>query len=400
MKTLYFDCFSGISGDMTVGALIDAGVPFSAVRDAMASLDMDGYELTVEKINKKGIMATQFRVHLDPGAKQPHRHLRHVVEIIDRGKLPEAVKAAAKETFRILAEAEAAVHGTTIEKVHFHEVGAIDSIVDIVAAHICLDYLGIEAVISSPLHVGSGTVKCAHGIMPVPAPATARLLLGKPTYGGDVQGELVTPTGAALVVSRVSSFGGAPQMNVEHIGYGSGTRDISDRPNVLRVLIGEQACTDTGHCGEGEIITVMEANLDDMTGELFPPLVEALLDAGARDAFLTPILGKKGRPAHLVTALCDEEQADAVAEALFLNSTTLGLRMRTESRRVLERKWVKVDTAWGAVSVKLGMRGEVVNSAAPEYEECRVRAEAAGVPVRHVYEAALAAAYQGESRNA
>jgi len=393
MKTIYFDCFSGISGDMTVGALIDAGVPFQAVDEAMASLAIEGFRLAAEKVNKKGVMATWFQVHLDPEMKQPHRHLRHVVEIIDRGELPDPVKEGAKETFRRLAEAEAAVHGTTIEKVHFHEVGAIDSIVDIVAAHFCLHYLGIERVIASPLHVGSGTVKCAHGVMPVPAPATARLLVGKPTYGGDVQGELVTPTGAALMAHLARSFGGAPGLKVEHIGYGCGTRDIADRPNVLRVLVGEQACAGDGPCAD-ETITVVEANLDDMTGELFPPLVEALLAAGARDAFLTPVLGKKGRPAHLVTALCDAARLDAVTDALFVNSTTLGLRIREERRIVLDREWKEVSTPWGGVKVKIGRRGGALHTAAPEYEACRAVAAAAGVPVRRVYEAALAAAQQ------
>jgi hypothetical protein len=239
MRVLYFDCFSGISGDMTVGALLDAGVDFETLKGALDSLGVPGYTVSAEKINKKGVVATQFHVHVDEGTDHPHRHLRHVVEIINQGDLPEEVKEAAIETFEHLAEAEASVHGTTIEKVHFHEVGAIDSIVDIVGAQMGLHLLGVEAVYCSPIHVGAGTVKCAHGVMPVPAPATARLLLGMPTYGGDVQGELVTPTGAALLKQCAKGFGGAPRMTTDALGYGSGTKDLGDRANVLRVQLGE-----------------------------------------------------------------------------------------------------------------------------------------------------------------
>lgn len=239
MRVLYFDCFSGISGDMTVGALLDAGVDFDTLKTALDSLGVPGYTVSAEKVNKKGVMATQFHVNVDEGTDHPHRHLRHVVEIINNGDLPDVVKEKAIATFQLLGEAEAAVHGTTIEKVHFHEVGAIDSIVDIVGAQLGLHLLGVEAVYCSPLHVGAGTVRCAHGIMPVPAPATARLLLGTPTYGGDVQGELVTPTGAALVRQCVTEFGGAPRMTTDALGYGAGTKDLDDRANVLRVQIGE-----------------------------------------------------------------------------------------------------------------------------------------------------------------
>jgi len=392
MKTLYLDCYSGISGDMTVGALIDAGADFERIRVALDSLNVPGFTVEAPKVIKKGVFATQFKV-IEEKREHAHRHLRHVVDIIQKGLLPKEVKQAAIETFELIAVAEAQVHGTTKDKIHFHEVGAIDSIVDIVAAQLAFHLLGIERVISSPLHVGSGTVRCAHGIMPVPAPATALLLTGIPTYGGKVEGELVTPTGAAIVKHRATSFGTLPAMSVEAIGYGSGTKDLADRANVLRVMIGRASAA---FAGDTEQITIVEANLDDMTGELFPPLVQALLAAGARDAFLTAVLGKKGRPAHTVTALCDDAKLAAVLHALFSNSTTLGVRTRQEQRYVLPRTTKKVATPWGEVRVKIGTFNGTTNSASPEYEDCATLAAEHKVPVRKVYEHALAAALKGE----
>lgn len=392
MKTLYLDCYSGISGDMTVGALIDAGADFERIRAALGSLGVDGFSVEAPKVIKKGVFATQFKV-IEHKHEHVHRHLKHCVDIINRGLLPKSVKEAAIETFELIAVAEAQVHGTTKDKIHFHEVGAIDSIVDIVAAQLAFHLLGIEKVVSSPLHVGSGTVRCAHGVMPVPAPATALLLVGIPTYAGKVEGELVTPTGAALVKQRAKEIGPMPAMTVEAIGYGAGTKDLPDRANVLRVLIGAAA---SGALGDTEPITIVEATLDDMSGELFPPLVQALLAAGARDAFLTPALGKKGRPAHVITALCDDTKLNAVAAALFANSTTLGLRTRQESRIVLQRSFRKVATPWGEVRVKIGNFNGEANSAAPEFEDCAALAAANAATVRAVYEAALAAALKGE----
>jgi uncharacterized protein (TIGR00299 family) protein len=393
MRTLFLDGVSGISGDMSVGALIDVGADFGAIQAGLDSLGVPDFSVSIEKVKKKGITATKFHVNIDESKKQPHRHLRHVVEIIEKGDLPESVKEAAIQTFKIVAEAEATVHGSTIEAVHFHEVGAIDSIVDIVAAQHAKHLLGIERVVAAPLHVGAGTVKCAHGVLPVPAPATALILKDVPTYGGDVQGELVTPTGAALVVQWTKDFGGAPAMSIESVGYGSGTKDLEDRANVLRATVGEATQASTPKTTES--ITVIEANLDDMIGELFPPLLTALLEAGARDAFITPVIGKKGRPAHCITVLCDAEQVDPVTRALFANATTLGVRMREEQRIVLDRSFADVETEWGTVRIKIGSRDGVQSTAAPEFEDCRKLAEAAGVPVRQVYEAALGAAAQG-----
>lgn len=395
MKTLYFDCFSGAAGDMIVGALIDAGADFDVIRDALSTLGVDGYDVRAEKVNKHGTMATQFHVDVDASHGHPHRHLRHIVEIIEQGTLPESVKAASLETFRKIAECEAEVHGTTPEKIHFHEVGAVDSIVDIVGAHLALDQLKPDRILSSSLHVGSGTVKCAHGVMPVPAPATALLLRGVPSYGGDVDGELVTPTGAALIAQLATGFGPMPEMSVDAVGSGSGVKDLPDRPNVLRVLLGATADV----AGTNETIVVMEANIDDMNPELLPPLVSDLLEAGVRDAFLTPILGKKGRPAHLVTVLLDESKVNDVSEVLFRGSTTLGVRMRKESRICLERELRNVKTPWGAVSVKIGLHHGEARSAAPEYEDCARLAKESGVAALAVYEAAHAAAVKGEFEN-
>jgi len=392
MKTLYFDCFSGAAGDMIVGALLDLGVDFGKLKQALDSLEVSGYTIRAEKVKKKGVMATQFVVDLDPEQKQPHRHLRHVLEIIDKGDVPDQVKRASAETFRRIAEAEAAVHGTTIEKVHFHEVGAIDSIVDVVSAHFCLHELGYLHIAASPLHVGAGTVKCAHGIMPVPAPATALLLKGIPSYGGEVPYELVTPTGAALLGQIVASFGPMPVMRVVSMGYGSGTRDLEDRANVLRVAMGESMAG----AGSTESITVMETNVDDMNPELLPELIGELLAAGARDAFLTPIIAKKGRPAHTVTVLCDDTKAQDMAGILFQNSTTLGVRFRREERICLAREWKVAATEWGNVRVKIGHFHGQRTVAAPEFDDCRNLASERGVPAATVYRAALAKALAGD----
>jgi hypothetical protein len=387
MKSLYLDCFCGASGDMIVGALIDAGASFEAIQRGLASLGVEELRVSIEKVNKHGIAATHFRVHLDHGHDHIHRHLSHVLDIIGRGDLPDNVKTASAETFRRIAECEAAIHNTTPEEVHFHEVGAVDSIADIVAAHLALHLLSIETVTSSPLHVGSGTVKCAHGILPVPAPATAALLKGAPVYGGEVQGELVTPTGAALVAQWAQSYGPMPEMRIEAIGYGSGTRDLPDRANVLRAIIGEV----TPKQGM-EPVTVVETNVDDMTPELLAPLVADLIAAGARDAFLTPIMGKKGRPGFLVTVLCDAARLSEVTRCLFHGSTTFGVRIREERRICLDRSWENVKTQWGEVRVKVGRLDGVRCSASPEFEDCRALAQQAGVPVLAVYRQALAAA--------
>ncbi len=419
MKTLYFDCFCGASGDMINGALLDAGVDFDTLRRGLESLGVEGYGIRAEPVDKHGTMAMQFHVDLeddtpathadDPdhghshshgeghshgGGHKVHRHLRHIVDIIESGDIPREVKDASIETFRRIAVAEAEVHGTTPEKIHFHEVGAVDSIVDIVGAHLGLHLLKPDRIVSSSLHVGSGTVKCAHGIMPVPAPATALLLKGLPSYGGDVDGELVTPTGAALIGQLADEFGPLPEMIVEAVGVGSGTKNLSDRPNVLRVLIGE-----TTGVRKTEPIIVLEAMVDDMNPELLPPVLEKLLETGARDAFITPVLGKKGRPAQLITILAEEAKVDALTSILFEGTTTIGLRMRTEQRICLDREWKIAATRWGSVRVKIGLLNGKIMNQSPEFEDCQQRAGEARVTVIEVYQEAMAAAVRGELTN-
>lgn len=392
MPDLYLDCSSGVSGDMLVGALLDLGASIDELDAALQPLALEGFQLRAEQVTKRGVRAAQFHVDVDPSVRQPHRHLKPILESIARAGLPEPVARGAAATFQRLGEAEAAVHGVPIEKVHFHEVGAIDSIVDIVGAHFVAHRLGINRIIASPLHVGGGTVKCAHGIMPVPAPATALLLRSIPCYGSDVDAELVTPTGAALVGSLAESFGPMPLMQTERIGHGSGTRDLEGRTNVLRAFLGAFG----GRLPGSETVTVIETTLDDMNPELVAALAADLIQTGARDVFTTPVLGKKGRNAILITLLCDESLVHAMADMLFRRSTTFGLRMRTEQRYCLDRTWGAVATPWGPVKVKIGSwQGETIRFS-PEFEDCRRVADAAGASPLDVYNAAQAAAARGE----
>lgn len=395
MKTLYFDCFNGASGDMITGALLDAGAPFDALQAALESLGVPGFHVSREKVSKQGVGATQFHVHIDSSEK-PHRHLRHILEIIEGGDLAQPVREASAETFRRIAESEAEIHQSTLEKVHFHEVGAIDSIVDVISAHVCLHVLAPERIIVSPIHVGTGTVQCDHGLMPVPAPATALLMRGAPVYAGDVEAELLTPTGAALLTQIADGYGPMPEMTVEAVGYGSGQRDLPGRPNVLRVMTGRTAA----ESAPTQTILVVETTLDDMNPELYPALAAELFKQGAVDVFMTPVTGKKGRPAHVVTALCPPAQRDAVTQAFLQCSTTLGVRMREERRVCLERQWETVLTPWGEVRVKTGRLGGNEIKRAPEYEDCAKRAEAAGIPVLAVYQAAWAAIAGGGQADA
>lgn len=392
MKNLYLDCFCGISGDMTVAALLDAGADEAYLRSVAASLDIEGVSLKVEKVNKKGIQATRFQVLTDPHAHQPHRHLSHIIAMIQGTALDAKAKAAAVATFELIGRAEAEVHGVPVEKVHFHEVGAVDSIMDIVLANAALSTLGIDHVLCSPLVTGGGTVACDHGIMPVPAPATALLLRGIPWSAGDVPCELVTPTGAALAKQWSETFGPMPEMRTDIVGYGAGTRDLPDRANVLRVFIGEFQES----LPALEPIAVLETTVDDMNPELTALLVPVLLQAGARDVFVTPVLAKKGRLAQHVTVLADPDKAGALVRLLFENSTSLGVRVREERRWALAREMRHVETPWGKVPVKVGMlQGETLVSS-PEFESCRALAEANALPAKTVYEAALASALKGE----
>jgi uncharacterized protein (TIGR00299 family) protein len=385
MKYAYFDCFSGISGDMTLGALLDAGVPIEQLRGELQGLNLPGWDLTAEKVLKNGMAATYAKV----GAHdtQTHRSLSTILGIIEKSTLAPTVKDRAAAIFKKLGEAEAGIHDVPLEKIHFHEVGAIDAIVDIVGACIGFAALGIESFACSALNVGGGTAKMAHGVLPVPAPATARLLLGKPTYSNGVQKELVTPTGAAIVATLCSSFGPQPQMTVSAIGYGAGTADLEAQPNVLRLMVGE--ASEKRVAAESETIRVLEANLDDMNPQIYGYFLEKALAAGALDVFATPVQMKKNRPGMLITVLCKPEDEPKFHEMLFAETTTLGVRAYIAERRVLARQWETVHTAFGDVRIKVARLNGHIRQASPEFEDCRKLAEAKNVPLQRVMDEAI-----------
>lgn len=381
MRIAYFDCFAGISGDMTLGALIAAGVDENALRERLRGLSIEGYEIVVERVKKRGISAVDVTVHVT--AHQHERRLGDILRIIETSALPDAVKERSSNIFQKLADAEAAVHGCGIDHVHFHEVGAVDAIVDIVGASICLDLLGVDRVEASPLPIPHGFIESAHGKFPLPAPATAELLKGLPTYGVDMEGELVTPTGAAIVTTLASAFGPMPAFRLESVGYGAGKFDY-DFPNALRVMTGESEESQSV-----EPMVLLETNIDDMNPQFFDAAMERLFDAGARDVYLTPIQMKKNRPATLLSVLCDRDLIDTMMSIIFAETSTLGVRIQEVRRACLEREWKTVETKFGPIRVKIGsLRGELVN-AAPEYEDCRAAAASHGVPVKAVYDEAL-----------
>jgi pyridinium-3,5-bisthiocarboxylic acid mononucleotide nickel chelatase len=386
MRTAYLDCFSGISGDMTAGALVDAGANFEALRAQLATLNVPGYELAIEKVTKQGIAGTKFHVHVhDPGTE--HRRLRDIEALLRGSELESHIQDRALEVFTRLAVAEATVHHMTIDQVHFHEVGAIDSIVDITGAVIGLDLLGVKRVLASAINVGAGFLRAAHGVLPVPGPATAELLKGAPTYARGTDGELTTPTGAALLATLAESFGPLPYLCVEQIGYGAGTKDLPHAPNLLRVFIGED-----GTRGDADMITVLEANLDDMNPEWFEYAQEQLFAQGALDVFYTPIFMKKNRPATKLTVLCESGKVEAVVDTLFQDTSTFGVRTYEVRRQKLQRFSQMVDTAYGPIAVKVGQwRGQVIQIS-PEYESCRQAVRRCGVPLKKVYQAAEAQA--------
>ncbi len=385
MKYAYFDCFSGISGDMTLGALLDAGVPVEQLRSELQGLNVPGWELTSEKVWKNGMAATYAKVRTQDTTT--HRSLSTILGIIENSSLAPSVKDRAAAIFTKLGEAEAAVHDVPLEKIHFHEVGAVDAIVDIVGACIGFSALGIESFACSALNVGGGTAKMAHGVLPVPAPATARLLLGKPTYSNGVQKELVTPTGAAIVATLCTTFGPQPPMTVNAIGYGAGTADLEGQPNVLRLMVGEAA--EKRAAAESETIRVLEANLDDMNPQIYGYFLEKALAAGALDVFATPVQMKKNRPGMLVTVLCKPEDEAKFHEMLFAETTTLGVRTYTAERRVLARQWETVCTAFGEVRIKVARLNGHIRQASPEFEDCRKLAEAKNVPLQRVMDEAM-----------
>lgn len=382
MRIAYFDCFCGAAGDMILGALISAGLAPDDLRADLAGLRLDGYEMEIGEVRKQGFAATRLDVRLT--ADPPHRHLHHITAIIEAADLPQRVKDRACRVFARLAEAEAKVHGTTIEKVHFHEVGAVDAIVDIVGAVAGIDRLGIERIVCSPIPTGSGTVQCDHGVMPVPAPATAEILVGVPLAACDEPGELTTPTGAAILTTLADEFGALPAMRMECTGYGAGSRDGKTRPNVLRVILGESS-------GDGELedqVVLLETNLDDATGEQIGHASERLFAAGAFDVFTTPITMKKNRPGVLLSVLAPLDKHGECERVLFAETTTFGIRWQVQSRCKLRRRIETVTTAFGDIRVKLGLRDGDVIRVAPEYDDCSTAAAKHGVSLDVVMDVA------------
>jgi uncharacterized protein (TIGR00299 family) protein len=371
-KICYFDPFSGISGDMTVGALLDAGADWHSLESALQSLNL-GASFSVEKTKRKGIAASKFHVYSQD--QKAHRHLPHIEKIILAGQLTERAQQNALAVFRRLGEAEARSHAVAIEKVHFHEVGAVDSICDIVGACVALDLLNVDEIRSSRVNVGSGTVNTQHGLLPVPTPATADLLRDAPIYSAGPDTELTTPTGAALLSTLAAGFGTLPAVKVLAQGFGAGDKDFPMQANVLRVLIGER--TDAT---EAATIHVLEANLDDCTPQVLGYAMEQLLEAGALDVTLTPIFMKKNRAATMITVLSRPEMSEQLASLLFRETTTLGVRLIQAERRVLARENAEVQTRFGAVRVKYTEGG----SFTPEYDDCRRLARDCGVPLRTV----------------
>jgi uncharacterized protein (TIGR00299 family) protein len=383
--TCYLDAFSGIAGDMLVGALADAGADQTAISNAIASLEVSA-SVSFEKVKRAGISATKYHVHSEE--QKAHRHLSGIVKIIDRGQLSERAKRNAHAIFRRLGEAEAETHQVPIEKVHFHEVGAVDSIADIVGACVALDQLDVTDVFCSPVNVGSGTVHTEHGLLPVPAPATARLLTGAPVYSQGPAMELTTPTGAAVAVTLATRFGPLPPMRIARTGHGAGTRDFAEQPNVLRVILGETTKAD-----EALHVTVIEANIDDLNPQVLAWSAERLLASGALDVTIEPIIMKKGRPGNLLRVVAKPEDREMLAQQVFAETSTLGVRIYSAERRVRARTFTEVDTPFGKVRVKVSSEGDF----APEYEDCRKLAMESGAPLKQIL-AEASYAYLNRSR--
>jgi len=397
MRLAYLDAFAGVSGDMLLGALIHAGAPVEVLRDTLKSLHL-GATLEVERVDRAGIQATHIRIvtHGEPAEHahhhhhqhhEPHRSLSEIRKIIASASLAPVVEALALRAFTLLGEAEAKIHGIPLDAVHFHEVGAVDAIADIVLTAAAVHALGIEAWSCSPLNVGSGSVECAHGRYPVPAPATAELLLGAPTYSSGYEGELVTPTGAALVRAFGCTFGPLPRMKVGAVGYGAGTRNPKGFANVVRLSLDEAESA----ANDSETVLVIETAIDDCSPQVLAYFTEQALQRGAFDVMQTPVIMKKNRSGILLTILADSEHAPAIEDLLLRETSTIGLRVREERRICLERRLVEVATEWGSVHVKVAMRGADEFNVAPEFDDCRALAEKHGVPVKRVMEAALQA---------
>jgi pyridinium-3,5-bisthiocarboxylic acid mononucleotide nickel chelatase len=389
MRTLYFDSFAGASGDMILGAMVDAGVDQNALIQQLSLLNVAGFEIRFEKVKRAGLSATHAVVTIQP--EHAHRHLSDILKIIYNSSLNAAVKERASKIFTRLAHAEARVHNEPVDDVHFHEVGALDAIVDVVGAAICFDLLEIDKFICSPLHVGSGVVEMAHGRFPVPPPAVAELLKGAPFYSTDIKGELLTPTGAAIITTVSKRYGSMPAIEVAQIGYGAGTREYESFPNVLRVLVGTT---------ESELISerllIIETNIDDVSPQIVGHVMDRAFELGALDCYFTAVQMKKNRPGVLLSVLCDAGTKDSIMQLLFRETTTLGVRSYEVDRRALARSIVRVETQYGPIDVKVAqLNGQVVNEM-PEFDQCRSAATRAGVPVKVVEDAVKVALAKGK----
>lgn len=427
MRIAYLECFSGISGDMFLSALVDAGVSPHVLEETVASLGL-GARLEVSRVVRSGISATKVDVwvdgekdapreeHRDQQSQHMHEHHSHehdhahhehkhhehghgrglseIRKIIFAASISDAAKKTAVTIFEALGAAEAKIHNTSIEDIHFHEVGAVDAIVDIVCAAVGAEALGVDEIVCSSLNVGGGTVQCAHGTFPVPAPATVELLKGAPVYSSGLQAELVTPTGAAIVKTLASRFVSFPEMKIEKSGYGAGSRDFPGHPNVLRITVGETSSAALAAKTASETITVLEANLDDLNPQVFGYVMDRLFEEGALDVFAMPVQMKKNRPGTLLTVLCKPEDAARLSQLIFTETTTLGVRRREEMRQTLTRRWENVNTPWGEVRIKIASMNGTVTNYAPEYEDCRRIAADHHVPLKKVIQQA-AQAYLG-----
>ena len=426
-RTLYVDGFSGAAGDMLLGAFLDAGLPEDALREALGSLGV-GHTLRVARVLRAGLSAVHVKVAADasadrhsalgtrhshqhehqhdaPSTEHPHEHealstqhhhdhrtLKEIAHLIGHSNLSAAAKRRAVELFERIGAAEAAMHDVPLEQVHLHEVGALDSIIDIVGVVFAFEWFGIDDVVASPLNVGGGTVQIAHGTYPVPAPATLRLLEGVPVYSNGIEMELVTPTGALLVSAYAKSYGVMPAMTVQRTGYGAGTRDLKRQPNVLRIVVGERTST-PATVASGESVVKIECEIDDMSPQLFGPVTDRLFANGALDVFLTAVQMKKGRPGTLVTVLAPEAARRTLCDLIFRETTTIGVRFETVARETLERRHVEVSVPGGQVRIKVAGRGGEIFNVAPEFDDCLRIAEATGRPVKAVQAEALQAWY-------
>ncbi len=382
-KILFFDCFSGISGDMTVGALLDLGADRELLTKSLSGLPVDGYRIEIKEGTKKGIGGTDFSVIIDKNHKQPHRHLHDINDIIEKSGLDEEVKTKSKNIFSLIAGAESKVHRVPVEEIHFHEIGAVDSIVDIVGSALCISNLGVDEVWSSPLNLGGGSVECGHGVLPVPAPATLEILKDVPVYSSGIKRELTTPTGGAVIRAFCTEFMDFPSMTIKKTGYGLGKADL-DTPNVLRAVLGEEASFKT--------LVMLETSIDNMNPEIYSYLFPKLFEKGALDVFTAPIMMKKNRPAQKLSVLCTTEKTEELEGFLFKETPTLGIRRYPVARDEMERKQIKIETPYGEAVVKAAyMNGELIKFA-PEYEDCARIAESSGKPIRQIYQEIMAIA--------